>query len=268
MPDKDKIFDNILSDIEAVSNETVEEYSLVSSDKKIKFKPLTLGQQSRVLTDTITTEGARLDTNIKLNEVIVENCQDGSELKAIDREYILLQMKRGLTGSKLTVFIDDDNPVEVDLDIHLDNCKKLIKEMKIEQVFVVDVDDIKVTCRLPSLERDTEIIRYNQELFQNVDVEQTTENQATANAINLAYLGELAKHINTVSVGESIIDFASQLTIEQQYKVLENLPYNITSEISKYIASVTENINKLILYTHETETPIAIEVSAQIFSVE
>jgi hypothetical protein len=267
MVKKDDAFKSILKNISSSTSSASEEFKLVTSQDGLSMKPVTLGQQKELLSNTLVEQPNRLDTNIQLTKLLLENAKAPEKIYALDRDFILLQYRRSIAGKDLVLYTDD-TPYTIDLDKHLEECTAKIAEREYDSEFTVTKDTITLTCGVPKLSRDYEVTTHSQDQYRNMQAEME-ESEATKKAVEIAYLAELVKYVEKVKIGEDEIDFLTgDVSLDQQLQLLNALPYTLTSELSRKVSEIVETFADLIVTDQLPTGPIGISIDTQLFSVE
>lgn len=266
MASKTNIFDDVITNLSSASDSEATEYAMVSTKKKIKLKPITLGQQRDLLSDVLSASETRLDINTRLNKIITDNNTSDIPVHIIDRDYLLLQMKREITGDNLNVFVGEE-PHVINLSKHFAECEKANKKVKIENEFTCEADSVKAHCAIPTIGRDSEIIEYNQTRYNQLYQNGIAESEAEKQAIAIAYLGEIVKYVKSIEVADNTVVF-NDLTLDQQYVVMESVPFSVSKKISKTITEALSQIIHITVSEQIENTPVNIEITAQLFSNE
>lgn len=267
MAKKDDTFKNILQNISSTTSSASEEYTLVSSKDKITMRPVTLGQQKELLSNTLIDRPNRLDNNIQLTKLLIDNAETPEKIYAVDRDFMLLQYRRSISGKDLNLYLDD-TPSTIDLDKHIEDCIAKIAKRKHESKFSVTKDTITLTCGIPTLNRDYEVTVHSQDQYRGMHPE-LEEDEATQKAVEIAYLAELVKYVEKVKIGEDEIDFTSNtVSIDQQLQLLNALPYTLTSELSRKINEIVDIYSDLVVTDQLPDGPVTITIDTQLFSVE
>lgn len=201
----------------------------------IKFKPLTLKHQKSILDNVELNAISIVVFYNKLNDIIQE--LGNQDFNIIDRPNIILSLREKI-NKKYGKF----------------NLSKLItsnRELKlINLVKTVETNDFIFELASPSFKVDSESNNY---LIKNFK----TENKL----LGKLYISELTKFTKSVTIksDNEKVEF-SDLTIEEKFDIIENIPSSSIAEVYNYIKEVREFETQFI-----TQNDDIVEINPELF---
>lgn len=201
----------------------------------IKFKPLTLKHQKSILDNVELNAISIVVFYNKLNDIIQE--LGNQDFNIIDRPNIILSLREKI-NKKYGKF----------------NLSKLItsnRELKlINLVKTVETNDFIFELASPSFKVDSESNNY---LIKNFK----TENKL----LGKLYISELTKFTKSVTIksDNEKVEF-SDLTIEEKFDIIENIPSSSIAEVYNYIKEVREFETQFI-----TQNEDIVEINPELF---
>tara|TARA_E500000318_G_scaffold111543_2_gene130504 strand:+ start:878 stop:1564 length:687 start_codon:yes stop_codon:yes gene_type:complete len=201
----------------------------------IKFKPLTLKHQKSILDNVELNAISIVVFYNKLNDIIQE--LGNQDFNIIDRPNIILSLREKI-NKKYGKF----------------NLSKLItsnRELKlINLVKTVETNDFIFELASPSFKVDSESNNY---LIKNFK----TENKL----LGKLYISELTKFTKSVTIksDNEKVEF-SDLTVEEKFDIIENIPSSSIAEVYNYIKEVREFETQFI-----TQNDDIVEINPELF---
>lgn len=201
----------------------------------IKFKPLTLKHQKSILDNVELNAISIVVFYNKLNDIIQE--LGNQDFNIIDRPNIILSLREKI-NKKYGKF----------------NLSKLItsnRELKlINLVKTVETNDFIFELASPTFKVDSESNNY---LIKNFK----TENKL----LGKLYISELTKFTKSVTIksDNEKVEF-SDLTIEEKFDIIENIPSSSIAEVYNYIKEVREFETQFI-----TQNDDIVEINPELF---
>lgn len=221
---------NILNKIQKINNS--KEITLPSSGEKISLKQITIKQQKDIkdLPKNITL------TLVNLNKVINEIIRTNGNLpldriSILDRPLLLFVLKSQISETYDGIKVSDliDNALKVKYDI---------------MPFTSKTTNFIFEINTPTLKRDNEINKYILKNFdsQSVSVQDENELQISASkTYNNMITSEICKFITDVRLiekEEEIQTNWNKLSVDQQIRLLEEIPASEVKDIVDYIEKV------------------------------
>jgi hypothetical protein len=201
----------------------------------IKFKPLTLKHQKSILDNVELNAISIVVFYNKLNDIIQE--LGNQDFNIIDRPNIILSLREKI-NKKYGKF----------------NLSKLItsnRELKlINLVKTVETNDFIFELASPTFKVDSESNNY---LIKNFK----TENKL----LGKLYISELTKFTKSVTIksDNEKVEF-SDLTVEEKFDIIENIPSSSIAEVYNYIKEVREFETQFI-----TQNEDIVEINPELF---
>ena len=215
----------------------------ISSKKQISILPLSFKQQKSLITSGLDGISGVMSFIKNLNDVILLNSEE-NDLKIYDRVPIILALRKELNDSKIK---QDD--VEIDIDDLISQFKKFDGE----EETIIDGGSYQIKLRIPTLKQENRLLPVCiEELKKNGE-----DNIGKNVSLILSY--EIPKFIDSISFGDDIIKF-DEISISEKTKILDNLPANITNQITSFILKVREYDESLL-----TLNGITVDIDSSFF---
>ena len=202
----------------------------VSSHKdNIELIPLSFKQQKSLISPSVDGISGIMTFIKNLNDVILTN-SNKDDLKIYDRIPIVLALRKELSSKKI---VKDD--VEIDIDDLIKNYKKF--DLKEDQEIITD--DYKIILKIPSLKYE------NKKLSMCIEDLKKVDNDNIGKNLSLILSYEIPKFIDSIHFNDNIIKM-DELSISDEKKIMDNLPANVTNQITDYILSVRNYDEELL----------------------
>tara|TARA_B100001123_G_C15108123_1_gene946340 strand:- start:305 stop:1063 length:759 start_codon:yes stop_codon:yes gene_type:complete len=246
-------YKQLVTELKKYNETSNTEIYVPSLNKTISFKPLTVKQQTDIITGVLNAQKSKnlYDYQNIVDSIIIANCDESSinSVLALDRACILIQFRLDTIGE--TVEIEGQT---YSLTEHVATFKD--KPIDIGSISnVCEHKGITATCTVPTLQQETKI---------NADTSGIFKDGTTERAVGKVFLIELAKHIQHISFDKNEIDF-TQLSIKQQIQICEMLPMTLSQQIIKYIETVRALEEQFV----KISTPdglVSIPIDSQLFN--
>jgi hypothetical protein len=219
---------NLISKLKEINNSSKVSVFVPSAKKEMSFKQLSVKQQKDLMKTGLDGQLSGLSISNIIKDVIVENSIEKYDFLSTDKVPIVLALRKQSFGETYT-FSDGEKDNIVDLSKILS--KKLI--YKSEYSATIDDTDNKLSVKLevPTLLDDDKFNSYiYSELKKKKDVE-------LSETVGVVYVGEIAKFLKMVSLGEYELDLTSA-TPKEKISVVENFPVTFNNKILKFIESL------------------------------
>lgn len=250
------VYNQALSELEKYSEEVNNDIYIPSLSKTISFKPLTVRQQTEIISGTLlatdvsnTSAYAYQDV---IDRIIVSNCneEDISNISSLDRVCILIQIRSLTLGD--TVEIQGETYSITDhikaFPLHEFDFNEI--NNKFEQ------DGISCECRVPTFTEDAETNREAMKLFKVTNTQDT---------IGDVFMTELTKYIKSITFNDNVIDFTG-LSFDQKIQVCEMLPMSLSQHVIDYIESVRALEAPFVNISVEDGETVEIPIDSQLFN--
>lgn len=203
----------------------------ITSKKTISIKPLSFKQQKSLVTTGLDGFGGVMSFIKTLNDIILHNSEDDS-LKIYDRVPIVLALRREMSSKKI---IKDE--VEIDLSDLLKQFKKfdVVTPPPIEGI------GYSISLRVPTLKQENRMLSTCIE-----DIKKLSDSNIGKN-VSLILSYEVPKYIDTITFGEKSLSM-DDITMSEKLKILDNLPANVTNQITEFIIRVREYDESLLTF--------------------
>lgn len=214
---------DILLKLNEINQEDNIKVKVPSLGRVVSFKPLSLQQQKDILKAGISSEIFNiLEFNVIFNSIIEQNSFERNNYLLQDRSVIAIAFRNKFTSHPLG--IDDEN-----IDTKLLNDKNINFKQDTFNDFYVEEGSIKILAAAPSLKNDQIITKLQLSKIKK------TNNADITNIIGEMYVSELLKYIKSVHIGDISQDL-SLLSIEDQIKIIEQIPASIISKLNDAIS--------------------------------
>lgn len=202
----------------------------ISSKKEISVEPLSFKQQKSLVTTGVDGIVGVMMFIKTLNEIIIQNSSE-DDLKIYDRIPIVLALRKEISNKA----IEQD-----DVEINVDDLISQFKVFDSKEEEIIDGGDYKITLKVPTLKQENKLLSVCIE-----ELKKAGDNIGKNVSLILSY--EIPKFIKSIEFGENVIDFES-LSIGDKTKILDNLPANITNQISDFILKVREYDESILTF--------------------
>jgi len=256
-PSKKANYNDILASVAELNKQQIIDIYVPSINDNVKFKPLTVKQQKRILSSGLDMELEKLSFSNTINELITENCLAGANnIRITDKPMIMLQLRQRAIGDKLTV-TEGDSKFEIDLSEHIEVVKNKLNT-QINPQFNVELQGVTITGETPDLKTDT---KFNK-LFAKTVKRGKSGELSLNDLVGDIYVHEMVKYVKSITINEIELAIDESITADQVIKVFESLPMQISSKVTQEIKKLREN--EIISISHDSlpvDTQITLDVS-------
>jgi hypothetical protein len=247
--------DSLMSDIDKLKEQAYYTVYVPSLRKSVKFAPLEIKHQKDLLIAGSDPELAQFKFLTALNGVIVDCIVDKTiPILVTDRPLIALAIRDRCVSNTFNYIDEDGMSLKINLSEHINNRKKL-KLLTRDKTWKVASDKIKLSCSIPTLIQDD---RFNTYIYNK----RPTDFAGAPPNTGDIFIGELAKFIDIIQIGEQSIDCRELLTPTQVVSILERLPMSITYELTEKLRPAREQE----LASVETDAEVIIPIDARLFT--
>ena len=234
-----KDISDFISKLDKLNDSGEVEVYIPSKNTTVPVKPFNLKQQKDIISSTLDGVKGSLDFTHTINTIILDN-SGITDLKTYDKIPFCVTMRVDALGTRFNV---DDT--DIDLQEVLNNISKVPFDLKDEEV--VKHENLKITLRVPTLEEESKLLAtHNQEIKPNTN--------ELKDHISTLYLLEILKHIKSLQIDDDTIDM-SKIRTSEKIKLIEKLPLNVYTHISKFIQKISDYEIK-ILTVNDVTVPI------------
>ena len=211
---------NFLADLKQVGEANTISIKVPSTNKKATFKQFNVTQQKKLLRSAFDGVEGSIETGSIFNSMIKDNCEEDIEFLLCDRSYLLLELRKGSIGDKFSI-----NEKQYDL-----STLKPYDIKEIELTKKVEVNGIEVSLRVPTLDTDTKInIKLIAEFGKLID------SQKQVQSIELVLIYEIVKYIDSIKIGDMVINF-DDISVYERVSIVNELPLALNNSIIDYIS--------------------------------
>ena len=227
MPKKDDSVNDLIKSLKQYYDNSSISVHIPTLNTEIPFKILTIKQHRELFNIMSNPDNMSSAVNV-FNNLILNACSSDyrEKLTVLDRVATLLSIRMHLFGDDLKVKNNKGMIETVNIRKHLDKCTDTEVPSELLECIISD-GEFELTCKLPSIERDSNI---NAKLGTKL----TNNDNKTLGHL---FIYELIKYIQFLKFNDNTFEF-STIPTEQQIQICEMLPISISSEITNYINSI------------------------------
>lgn len=223
-------FTNVLTQLKKINEESIIECFVPSINKPVKFKPMTVAQQQHIIKNLTNAASDNLRIINSINDILLANSTECSDLKVIDREVVLLQYK-----------MHDATIVEQERTKIKDVIKSIKKETKnIAPTRVIQGYGITINCEIPSLQRDSALNAASFDAFESKNITKTQD------MVSVLYGYQIVKFINNIVVADDMVSFESIEDLPSLMQIIDNLPVDLNNAVLAYANEVQNAFAKIL----------------------
>lgn len=201
----------------------------VSSKKQVSITPLSFKQQKSLITTGLDGIAGVMTFIKNLNDIILTNSSE-NDLKIYDRVPIVLALRKELSSK----------PIEQEESfINVDDLIAQFKPFKLKENITINSYGYDINLKVPTLKQENKILPICIEDLKKIDIDKLGKN------ISLILSYEIPKFIDSIVFGDKTIRF-EELSISDKTKILDNIPANITNQITDFILSIREYDESLL----------------------
>ncbi len=220
---------DILNSITELNKQNILSVYVPSLESEINFKPLTVKQQKLILSTGVDTEIENLAFANAMNDIILENCLAQKEMiKITDKSAILLQLRQKAVGDKIKI-TEQDKDYIISIDEQIQKVRsKTVPQSK----FSIEDSGVKITGSVPGLKLDT---RYNRIFTRNTKKTGKNTQITLSDLVGDIFVHEMVKYVDTISIGDNILQLDGSIDANQAINIFESLPMNISLKVAEEI---------------------------------
>ena len=219
---------NLISKLKEINNSSKISVFVPSAKKEMSFKQLSVKQQKDLMKTGLDGQLSGLSISGIIKDVIVENSLEKYDFLSTDKVPIILALRKQSFGEIYT-FSDGEKDNTVDLNSILS--KKLLYKSEYSGTIEDSENKLKVELQVPTLIDDDKFNSYiYSELKKKKDVE-------LSETVGVVYVGEIAKFLKSVALGDYELDFGAS-TPKEKISVVENFSVTFNNKILKFIEAL------------------------------
>jgi hypothetical protein len=192
-------------------------------DTEVELRPLSFKQQKLLITSGLNGVAGVLSFLKILNDILIENTSD-NDLKVYHKIPLVLHLKNAISNVDL---------VRNDTVIKMEDIIKNIKPFNHKDTAVVEGNGFSINLKIPTLKDENKIISACIEEIRKTTVDDISKN------VSLIMSYELPKFIESITFGTETLIF-KDLTMNERSKIIDNLPADVTANISNFISIVRQ----------------------------
>ena len=240
---------SVLGSLKELNNSNTISIKVPSQDKNVSFKCASVSQHKDLLRSAFDGVDGVITRAIIFNRIITDNCIDDVDFLIIDRNDILLELRKASVGSTVKI-----KGTQYDL-----NDLPALNKSDIKFKSTVTSDGITVKLKVPTLAIDTAINKkLGTELAKVVD-----QQEKIKQSIDMVVTYETSKYIDSVKVGEEVISF-SDISSYERKEIVNNLPIKLSNKILNYIGDIKTVTDSAITFEGE----VMLEIDASFLSAD
>lgn len=226
-----------------LESEPLKKIEVTTTTKTVALSPLTFKQQKSLVTSGMDGIVGVMTFIKNLNEIIVSNTGE-DDLKIYDRIPLALSLRKSMSPKPL---------VSGESSVGVETLLSNIKPFTNANDFSIDGGEFKINLRIPTILEENRILSFCIDELKKISSDNYSKNISTI----LSY--EITKFIKSFQFGDNQIQMDS-LSLGDRQKVMDNLPANITNQVTEFIVKIRE-YDEFIL-THDG---ITYEVDSNLF---
>lgn len=223
---------SIIDAISKNNDQNVVDIFVPSVNDVVKFLPLTVQHQKRILSGAIDATVLNTTSHSILVSKIIQECVRDQNITfyAVDRAAITIGLRVNTLGFNVPVMENDENVSRYDIKSHYEafNTHTIPGDLLEEKI--VTVGDIKLTIKPPTLKEDTTV---NTKVLPIVG-KNVSDNEKLKQIIGESVVHEYVKYIKKIEIAGNTMQFdynhANQLA-----RVVESLPMNVVNKLIEVI---------------------------------
>jgi hypothetical protein len=192
-------------------------------DAEVELRPLSFKQQKLLITSGLNGVAGVLSFLKILNDILIENTGN-EDLKVYHKIPLVLHLKNAISNADL---------VRNDTVIKMDDIIKNIKPFNQKDTAVVEGNGFSINLKIPTLKDENKIISACIEEIRKTTVDDISKN------VSLIMSYELPKFIESITFGTETLIF-KELSMSERSKIIDNLPADVTANISNFISIVRQ----------------------------
>jgi hypothetical protein len=192
-------------------------------DTEVELRPLSFKQQKLLITSGLNGVAGVLSFLKILNDILIENTGD-NDLKVYHKIPLVLHLKNAISNVDL---------VRNDTVIKMEDIINNIKPFNHKDTAVVEGNGFFINLKIPTLKDENKIISACIEEIRKTTVDDISKN------VSLIMSYELPKFIESITFGTETLIF-KDLTMNERSKIIDNLPADVTANISNFISIVRQ----------------------------
>jgi hypothetical protein len=192
-------------------------------DAEVELRPLSFKQQKLLITSGLNGVAGVLSFLKILNDILIENTGN-EDLKVYHKIPLVLHLKNAISDADL---------VRNDTVIKMDDIIKNIKPFNQKDTAVVEGNGFSINLKIPTLKDENKIISACIEEIRKTTVDDISKN------VSLIMSYELPKFIESITFGTETLIF-KDLSMNERSKIIDNLPADVTANISNFISIVRQ----------------------------
>lgn len=231
---------SFIDELKQLSNSDHFSVFVPSLNKEIKFRAFSVKQHKDLMKSALDgVEGSLKMYNI-FNDIISSNSLEPVEFSIYDRTKILVDLRKQCISEFVTISDAEYNLNDLPQFNFIFDCNQKFKYKKIS----ADVS-------LPSLEVDSNITEKSVIEFSKF----SSEDKKIGNSLSILLVYELMKYINTITIDDTVINFAEINTVDKK-AIIDNLPLRLINDILDYIAKFKDYEQSLFTFSDGTKLTI------------
>jgi len=236
--------EKLFKELNLINENLSYEVKLCTEEKTLKFKQLSTEQFNNILSTIVETPtSSESSFNQCMYKILQDNILSEKEsitnLNYIDYIKTVLETRRQCISDKLNVILSENEIEERDLNTSYATIS-LLKHLEcefsnLEGNVTIQNNGVQINVKTPTVDKINKIEK-------TVNI---TESDESAQLIKKLFIKELAKYIDSISVGDSHISF-NEVSVTEFLTLINNVPASVINEAFKPIEQIKQILNKLI----------------------
>lgn len=218
---------NFLKTLEELNDNKFDVYCPYS-EKKVKANPLTFKQQKDLISTLTDGTLGVIQFQKILNNILSENT--GEDLYILDKVAAIIKIRCESIGNEITI-----DGVKVDITPVLEKIDKVKFPIKISPI---KHEQFTVNLYVPTLKDENKIIN-------SIIDDLKKDSKDLGKSIVNVYTHEIVKFVESILIGEDLLDFKS-LSVKERINIVEKLPLSTNKAIIKEIENVKKVESELL----------------------
>lgn len=246
-------FNSALKALEAANQNVGIPIWIPSLERTVQFGVITTGQQKNLIRALVDNPVYQTNYITAIYDIIKTNCRDVTvdigSLPISDKVAIVIQLRQNSVGNDVIVH-EETKEITVKLPD-----TKFPKAVDSLYTTSITAEEFNIDCRMPTIAREAQLEQENRSKIANSDIKSYDD---VRNVLANAYIGELVKHIDTISFGTSKI-YVGNLNFSDAYAVIEKIPSSVLRSVITYMESIQKYLVALKTFKGLDTTTMALK---------
>jgi hypothetical protein len=192
-------------------------------DTQVELRPLSFKQQKMLVTAGLNGVAGVLSFLKILNDILIDNTGN-EDLKVYHKIPLISHLRKAISNTDL---------IRNEISIKIDDIIKNIKPFDGDHSAVIEGNGFSVNLKIPTLKDENKIISACIEEIKKIAADDVSKN------VSLIMSYEFPKFIESITFGSETLIF-KELSIQDRSKIIDNLPADITNNITNFISIIRQ----------------------------